>query len=106
MVVRRRRLEGAGAGAVTGLLIGLFLALFTLWEPLVSWIALMLWWALIGAVVGSVLGLLSHALNSGRRDFSSVASMQPSSFDVLVEAAHAQEAQRITQRRPSGRPRR
>lgn len=95
----RAALEGAGSGALIGLLIGLFLSIFTLWETVVSWFAVLATWTVLGAVVGAVLGMLTHAMHRGRRDFSSDARMVPGRYDVVVAADHADEARRI-----GGRP--
>lgn len=90
----RAALEGAGSGAITGLLIGLFLSIFTLWETVVSWFGVLATWTVLGAVVGAVLGMVTHAMQRGRRDFSSDARMVPTSYDVVVAADHAAEARR------------
>lgn len=99
----RAALEGAGAGAMTGLVIGVFLSLFAIWDPLVTWFGVIATWGLIGAVVGALLGMFQHALQRGRRDFSSVAEMRPMRFDVLVAAEHAPEARREAGLAPSPR---
>lgn len=91
----RAALEGAGSGALIGLLIGLFLSIFTLWETVVSWFAVLVTWTVLGAVVGAVLGMLTHAMHRGRRDFSSNARMVPGRYDVVVAADRADEARRI-----------
>lgn len=91
----RAALEGAGSGTLIGLLIGLFLSIFTLWETVVSWFGVVATWTVLGAVVGAVLGMLTHAMHRGRRDFSSHARMVPGRYDVVVAADHAAEARRI-----------
>lgn len=91
----RAALEGAGGGAMTGFLIGLFLSIFTLFETLVSWIAVLGSWTLLGAVIGALLGMLAHAMQRGRRDFSSTARLVPGRFDVVADAGHAEEARRV-----------
>ena len=88
----RAALEGAGSGAVTGALIGAFLALFSLWDPTVTWLGMVVAWTLLGAVAGAVLGLIGHALQRGRRDFSSVSSMQAGAFEVQAERDVADRA--------------
>ena len=90
----RAALEGAGSGAVTGALIGAFLALFSLWDPTVSWLGMVIAWTLLGALVGVVLGLIGHALQRGRRDFSSVSSMQAGAFEVRTDRDVADRARR------------
>lgn len=82
----RAAMEGAGSGAVVGALIGVFLALFSLWDPTVSWLGMVVAWTLLGALAGAVLGMIGHALQRGRRDFSSVSAMQVGTYEV--QAAH------------------
>ena len=89
----RAALEGAGSGALTGFLIGLFLSIFTLWETVVTWFGMLASWTILGAVVGAALGMATHALHRGRRDFSSVARMVPGVYDVTVTADRVEEAQ-------------
>lgn len=91
----RAALEGAGSGAMTGLLIGLFLSIFTLWETVASWFGVLVTWTVLGAVVGALLGMLLHAMQRGRRDFSSTARVVPSRYEVTVTAQHAEEARRL-----------
>ena len=90
----RAALEGAGSGAVTGFLIGLFLTIFTLFETVASWFAVLASWTLLGAVIGAVLGLVGHAMQRGRRDFSSVSQLVPGRYDVIVRADRADDARR------------
>lgn len=93
----RAAMEGAGTGATTGLIIGLFLSIFTLWETVVSWIGVLATWTVLGAVVGAVLGMMTHAMHRGRRDFSSDAQMVPGRYDVVVTADRAAEARRTAE---------
>lgn len=93
----RAALEGAGSGAMTGLLIGLFFSIFALWETVVSWFGMLVTWTLLGAVIGAALGMLTHAMHRGRRDFSSTARMVPGRFEVTVAADRADEARRVTE---------
>lgn len=89
----RAALRGAGAGAWFGLLVGLLFSLFVvggwfwLWMILVS--------VLVGAVFGAVLGLIDHASTGGRRDFSSVSTLQAASYHVEVVSTHYAEALRL-----------
>lgn len=100
----RAAMEGAGSGAVTGALIGLFLALFSLWDPTVSWLGMVLAWTLLGAIAGAVLGMIGHALQRGRRDFSSVSSMQAGTFEVHAAPEVAERARdRVSALSPTGR---
>ncbi len=90
----RAALEGAGSGAVTGAMVGLLLSIFTLWDPVAAWFTMLLWWTLIGTIVGTVLGLLGQAMRRGRRDFSSRGLTEAGVFDVAVQPEHAERARR------------
>ena len=86
-------LGGAGTGAVMGLLFGL---LFGWWfaHDGTSMLALVAYWTGFGALIGASIGLVAHLATGGRRDFASVAGTQATRFEVLVDADHAEEAQR------------
>jgi hypothetical protein len=87
-------LQGALTGALIGLLIGLLFAAFSWFAPAESLIVLVLWSVLIGAVWGTLLGLLGHWLTRGRRDFSSVSGLVAESYDVTADTDVADEARR------------
>ncbi|MCD0447259.1 hypothetical protein LO763_26955 [Glycomyces sp. A-F 0318] len=84
--------RSAVSGAVLGALFGWIFGLLGWVDPLIAGLLLALYGAVFGAVVGGVAGLVAHALTGGRRDFSSVGSLQANSYDVFVEAAYAAEA--------------
>ncbi|MDT0115931.1 general stress protein [Microbacterium sp. PRF11] len=88
----RAALYGAASGAWFGLLIGL---LFGLLAPFGTWIALLLWGLVLGAVWGAVFGFAGHALTRGRRDFSSVKGFEAERWDVTVDAEHLARAQSL-----------
>lgn len=90
----RAAVDGALSGAIVGALIGWLLGLFSLIEPLVSAVLLALWGVVIGGVVGALLGLIGHALTRGRRDFSSVSSVQADRYDIIAAAPVADDAER------------
>ncbi|MDP8969798.1 MAG: glycine zipper family protein [Actinomycetota bacterium] len=87
--------ESAATGAVLGGLLGFVFGLFSLVDPLVTSWVLAFWGLVIGAVIGAGLGLVGHAFTRGRRDFSSVESVQANRYDVLVDEAAADEAGRV-----------
>jgi len=95
MTYGRAALNGALTGALIGVLVGWLFGLFNWYEPLVSafWLALDGLW--FGALVGALMGLLLHALSGGRRDFAAVGAMRASRYDVLVDEAVADEAERL-----------
>ncbi|MBZ9934544.1 hypothetical protein LB570_31250, partial [Mesorhizobium sp. BR1-1-5] len=46
----------------------------------------------LGALWGAVFGAIGHAATGGRRDFTSLQTMEAESYDVLVEASHLDQA--------------
>lgn len=87
----RAALAGAGAGAWWGLLIGLLFAIFTVGP---YWIWALLIATAIGAFWGAVFGFVAHASTRGRRDFSSVQTLEAQRYDICVTADYAAEAAR------------
>ncbi len=88
-------LDGTVSGALIGALLGFVLGLFSLIDPLISSLALAIWGALLGAAIGAVVGLLSHWASTGRRDFSSVRSIEAGRYDIVADTReHAEEAAR------------
>jgi len=86
-------LSGGGSGFVLGAALGvLFGAWFGHDGP--SLLAILLYWALFGALGGAAVALLGYALDGGRRNFTSVSDMQPGCFDVLVDEGFVDEALR------------
>jgi hypothetical protein len=88
-------LQGLASGALIGLLIGWLFGIFNWFEPITSafWLAIDGLW--FGAVVGTLMGLLTHAATRGRRDFDSVAGLSADHYDVLVDEEVAAEAARL-----------
>jgi hypothetical protein len=91
----RAALGGLLNGALVGALAGWLLGLFSLVQPLVSAAILALWGIVIGGMIGLVIGLGGHALNRGRRDFSSVSAMRAEHYEVHAAEEVADEAERI-----------
>jgi hypothetical protein len=91
--------RGALSGAVPGALIGWIFGLFSWVNPLINAVLLALYGAIFGAVIGAVVGLIVYAMQRGRRDFSSVSTMLPSRYEVMVDADVADEALRKLERR-------
>ena len=94
---RLTRGRAAAAGAAStgwlGLLFGLFVGLFATSGN--GTFALALYGLVMGAVFGAVLGFAAHAATGGRRDFSSTTGLAATRYEVLVEQAGAQEAERL-----------
>jgi hypothetical protein len=80
-------------GAWFGLLIGLFVGLFSATsDSLLPLVGLGL---LYGAAFGIVLGLVTHAISGGKRDFVSRQQLQAARYDVLCERAVIDEARKV-----------
>jgi heat induced stress protein YflT len=92
-------LQGAGSGALVGALIGWIFGLFDWVRPLVASLALAAYGLIFGAVVGAIWGLIVYALQGGRRDFTSMRVLMPSSFEVQVDDEVADEAIRLLTQR-------
>lgn len=99
----RALLNGLLSGVTTGLFIGLLLAIFfpevervdgALVEVGFNW-PLVLWAAAIGAIFGAIFSVIGYAMTGGKRDFTSVGAMRAETYDVLVDANHADEAERL-----------
>jgi hypothetical protein len=88
-------LRGAGTGGFTGLLIGWLFGLFNWVTPVLAAFTLAIYGLVFGAIVGALFGLIFHALQGGRRDFSSVRAMVPSRYEVVADAEVADEAARL-----------
>ncbi|MGW3622149.1 general stress protein [Streptomyces sp. NPDC000880] len=85
-------LSGAASGAIPGVLIGWLFGLLNWLDPVLSSLRLALYGLIFGAVVGAVLGLVMYAMQRGRRDFASVSAMQPTRYEVVVDAEVADRA--------------
>ncbi|MFP5218114.1 MAG: general stress protein [Actinomycetes bacterium] len=83
----RAALYGAGFGAWWGLFVGLLLALFSapFWAPLITALV-------VGALFGAAFGAGGHAATRGRRDFTSVRTLEADRYEVLVAADAADRA--------------
>lgn len=84
---------GAATGAWIGLLIGLLLSLFA--TNTVSWLAIIIWGVVCGAVAGALFGIVSYALTGGRRDFISASQLIAERYEVAVSPDHAPQAQEL-----------
>lgn len=82
----------ASSGALTGVLIGLFLGLLFPVTPLLN---IVLYGLVVGIIISILFGVLGYAMSRGRRDFSSVGGMQADTYNVMVDADVAEEAERV-----------
>jgi hypothetical protein len=88
---RRSAINGLAFGSLFGLLFGFFA-----WrDPVYSGLILAVYGAALGAVVGAIMGAIAHRASDGAHDFVSSAGMQAGGYDVLVDATHHDEAERI-----------
>ena len=92
LTVGKAALLGAGGGAWFGLLIGLIFGIFTVGA---SWLWLIVGAVALGAGWGAVFGAIAHWTTRGRRDFSSIKTLEAGRYAIMVDAAHAAEAARI-----------
>lgn len=92
MTKSRAALAGAGAGAWFGLLLGLLFSLFVVGP---AWFTMVLYSLLAGAIFGAVLGFVGHWATRGRRDFSSLHTLDADQYDVQVDPAYAADALRL-----------
>ncbi|WP_235477670.1 MULTISPECIES: general stress protein [unclassified Frigoribacterium] len=81
--------RGAGGGAWFGLLLGL---LFGIFAPSDAWIGVLLVAVGLGALWGALWGFVGHKMLRGRRDFSSVRTMEAGRYEVLVRGELAARA--------------
>jgi hypothetical protein len=97
----RAALNGAIQGAAIGVLLGWLFGLFNWIDPIVASITLALYGLIFGAVAGALLGLFTHSLTGGRRDFSSIGGMQAERDELLVDDEVADEAARLLGSQPA-----
>ena len=94
---RWEAVRAAATTALVGGLAGLFFGLLFDWwgalDPQVDWG----WLALEGLVYGALAGMLVSLLlaRGGRRDFSSVRTIEAESYDVTLTGGERAEAMRI-----------
>jgi hypothetical protein len=94
MTKGRAALAGAGSGAWLGLFVGLLFGLFTV----VSLLGVVLSSVVIGAFWGAIFGFVAHWATRGRRDFSSVQTLEASRYAVEVRAGYVEQAQALATR--------
>lgn len=96
----RAAMAGAAQGAMLGLLFGLLFGLFFTVDG-GSFLGVVSYGLIVGAVSGAVLGALMHAARGGRRDFASVAGTQAERYELQVDDGQAEEARRLLEGMPS-----
>jgi hypothetical protein len=85
-------LRGATSGGLVGALIGWIFGLFNWIQPLIAGLMLAFYGLVFGAAVGALVGMLVYAMQRGRRDFTTVTTLQPRHFDIVVDVGVAQRA--------------
>lgn len=94
----------AVGGLLSGLWLGVFIGLlFTIFTD-ESVFATLLSTMFIGALFGLIWGLLGYAMTRGQRDFSSVASVVATKYEVLVEHKSATQARELLAGLPGALP--
>jgi hypothetical protein len=93
--------DGLLGGLITGMLFGWLFGAFNLISPLVSAVTLAFWGLIVGAVIGAMTGVIGYALSGGRRDFTSVGSIQAEHYNIMVDTEMANDAERLLARLPA-----
>src|SRR5262245_23913012 len=96
----RAALTGAGAGAWLGLFWGVLFGLFFTVDSGSFW-GLLAFSLGIGLVFGALWGALAHAMSDGRRDFGSVTDTRADRYEVQVDDAFADQAERVLAHMPA-----
>lgn len=97
----RAVLGGIATGAWFGLLVGLLLGIFAAEG---RWLNAVLTGVALGVIWGAILSGVAYAMQRGQRDFSSVKTILPSKFEVLVEHKHLARGQELLMNRPGAGP--
>jgi hypothetical protein len=97
MTKGKAALAGSASGAWFGVLVGLLFAIVVV-GPLWLWMVLVA--VVVGAIWGAIFVFPAHWSTRGRRDFSSVQTLQAQRYDVYVAAEHAAEAARYVDPQP------
>lgn len=95
----RAALSGATTGGLVGLFFGWLFGLLDWIRPLIVSLQLAVYGLVLGAVFGAVLGLVLYALQRGRRDFAAVRGLQPTRYELVADAAVAEDAARLLRER-------
>src|SRR5690606_1269797 len=94
-------LSGVLGGAWFGLLIGLLLGIFAVEG---EWLQAVATGIVLGIVWGAIIAAVGYATTRGQRDFSSVKTILPSKYELLVEHKHLAQGQELLARLPGSTP--
>jgi heat induced stress protein YflT len=100
MTTARAALTGAGQGVLIGLLFALLFGIFFTGP---EFLGLVLYAVIGGAIFGAILGAIAHGAQGGGRDFTSVRGLEADRYEVQVDEASADEAERLLNAMPAGR---
>jgi hypothetical protein len=96
----RAVLLGGASGALLGLFFGLLFGL--LFTPNgISLATTVIYWLVVGMVVGGLFKVFTYFLSGGRRDFTSVLGVEAARYDVLADDEVADDAIRRVATAPS-----
>lgn len=87
--------RGALSGAATGLVVSWFFSLLSWVVPLVALLSVLAMGVAIGAVLGLTFATITHLLQGGRRNFSSISAMVPDHYEVQVDETAADRARAL-----------
>jgi hypothetical protein len=96
----RAGLLGAAQGALIGLFFALLLGIFFTIDQ--GFLGLLIYAVVLGALFGATFAALGHAMQGGRRDFTSVSGMQAASYELQVDSEVSAEAKQLLGELPSG----
>jgi hypothetical protein len=96
----RAALLGAGTGLTTGAMLGLLFGIFFTIDG-TSFLAVVLYWLVVGALIGALFGVISYAFGERRR-YTSESSLRASHYDVMADESTAEQAQRLLARSDGG----
>jgi ascorbate-specific PTS system EIIC-type component UlaA len=90
-------LTGAMTGGWFGLFVGLLFGLFSRR----NWFEVVFTGLIVGAIWGAIFGAIAHAATRGVRDFVSRSSLAAGSYEVMVDAASAEQARAMLANLPA-----
>jgi hypothetical protein len=96
----RAVLLGAASGALLGLFLGVLFGLLFAADG-ISFATAVIYWLIVGTVIGGLFRVFAYFLSGGRRDFTSVLGVEAARYDVLADDEVADDAIRRVATAPS-----